>query len=530
MEGAKAALSAGLQRRRELAATRETLELLIDTSHVVSKVERLLGELADPAVAAGSAAERARLMERTASEMNRLHFNASKGSDLALVQALAPRIGAAQRALVEQLRVQLAAGLEQNSKGVIAPCFSAFASVGDVGAAQEVVRRTVIRPVVARVLAALPASAPPNDLRPPLQALSQALPAECASVISLFKSDPGLRGLSFVPEALLSESDAALAEARPQAFSPGVPAAFLANYVAAEQFLALLEGECSTPEALAAFRASAPFSAFLKRWNLSAYFSLRYQEIAAGVEAALAESDKALAHGGGAHAQQHGLSLAVSCAVVDALERCWAKEVFLPQLTDKFFKLALQARRGIYLSCVLCLECGGAVVLPARVCLQARLLTRNGACAGAGALQHVAPRRDARAVPRRRRVRRRGVRRPARGGRRRRVGRHCRGGRPGHGVAGHGEARGGGAGAVHADGPGARRARRGGGAGGGGGGDAGGRRAAAGGGGAARAAARQRHLGLVRGGAEAAPGDHGHVPHDQQAPPHVRESPQQHGW
>lgn len=37
------------------------------------------------------------------------------------------------------------------------------------------------------------------------------------------------------------------------------------------------QGECPTPEALVAFRASPPFASFLKRWNLSAYFSLRYQ-------------------------------------------------------------------------------------------------------------------------------------------------------------------------------------------------------------------------------------------------------------
>lgn len=353
MERAQAALDAGLQRRRELAATRETLELLIDTSHVISKVERLLGELSDPAVAAGSAAERARLMERTASEMNRLHFNAAKGQDLALVQALGPRIAAAQKTLVQQLKQQLAVGLEQNSKGVIAPCFSAFASVGDMSAAQEVVKRTVVRPVVAKVIAGLPASAPANDLRPALQALTKALTAECASIIALFKSDAGLRGLSFIPEALLAEADAALAEARPQAFSPGVPAAFLANYLASEEFLAMLEAECPTPEALAAFRASPPFAAFLKRWNLSAYFSLRYQEIASGVEAVLGESDKALAlaaTGAQVHAQ-HGLALAVSCAVVEALERCWGKEVFVPQLTDKFFKLALQARKRLGLRC-----------------------------------------------------------------------------------------------------------------------------------------------------------------------------------
>ena len=64
----------------------------------------------------------------------------------------------------------------------------------------------------------------------------------------------------------------------PGAFSPGVPAAFLTNYAAVVAFLEGLEAaHIRTRRQLDAFRAAPAVAAFLRRWNLSVYFSLRFQ-------------------------------------------------------------------------------------------------------------------------------------------------------------------------------------------------------------------------------------------------------------
>ena len=60
-------------------------------------------------------------------------------------------------------------------------------------------------------------------------------------------------------------------------FSPGVPAAFLANYQAASSFLEGLERRCTLHADVEAFRASPAVDSFLKRWKLPVYFSLRFQ-------------------------------------------------------------------------------------------------------------------------------------------------------------------------------------------------------------------------------------------------------------
>lgn len=100
VEGSLLALQSGLRQRAEAAAAREVLELLLDTFHVVSKVEKLIKELpsmlADLSNGDLNSAEKdhlsngisfqhtengtnpreaqSMLLERIASEMNRLKF------------------------------------------------------------------------------------------------------------------------------------------------------------------------------------------------------------------------------------------------------------------------------------------------------------------------------------------------------------------------------------------------------------------------------------------------------------------------
>lgn len=82
-------LQHGLQRRQGVAAARELLELLQDTVHVMSKVEKLLGEVQSPMgsngqslVADDELEGRCRLLDRVCGEVSRINFYAAKGQVL----------------------------------------------------------------------------------------------------------------------------------------------------------------------------------------------------------------------------------------------------------------------------------------------------------------------------------------------------------------------------------------------------------------------------------------------------------------
>ncbi|KAG8098937.1 hypothetical protein GUJ93_ZPchr0013g36975 [Zizania palustris] len=103
---ALAALRAGLEQRASATAARELLELLLDTSHVVSKAisgnKGYSGNaITPPIVDAGIDVRETQsiLLERIASEMNRLKFYTSHAQNLPFIENLEKRVQGATKLL-----------------------------------------------------------------------------------------------------------------------------------------------------------------------------------------------------------------------------------------------------------------------------------------------------------------------------------------------------------------------------------------------------------------------------------------------
>ncbi|CAI7893679.1 unnamed protein product [Closterium sp. NIES-54] len=488
---APAALEDGLARRAEAATARQILELLLDTSNVLSKVEKLLLELhampdapppppssasasssssapaaptasASPAkrppasisaaaarngpikggdgegsageeggdagagVGAGRYAEReleearSRLLERIASEMNRLNFYVAKGKDLPFVRSVEGRIRQASSTLAAHLRRCLERGLHQRWRRVVYHCLRAFASLDAAADAEELFRRAVVAPLVAQALLAaavggaggggagggkqqqqdLAPSSPKSPSSPTAagaagdllqvvyERIEGAVSEACQFVVGIVASaDAGLHVFQFLAASVLKEVAAALHRSHAAAFSPGRPAQFLLNYKASLDFLAFLEGFCSSRESLASFRAHPCYTDFLKGWNLAVYYASRpldahlsllppppptpslppllppsrapshppsphnahsFREIAGLLDDALvpppASSAAAAARVAVQRAAAPGMGVGLQASVVlwEALQRCWHPAVFIPCIADKFLRLTLQ--------------------------------------------------------------------------------------------------------------------------------------------------------------------------------------------
>ena len=78
---------------------------------------------------------------------------------------------------------------------------------------------------------------------------------------------------SFFPEVAEQLDDSGAAAA---VFSAGNPDKFHANYVAGADFLADLERELGSLEAVEAFRETRSYRTFVGRWNLPIYFQIRW--------------------------------------------------------------------------------------------------------------------------------------------------------------------------------------------------------------------------------------------------------------
>jgi hypothetical protein len=461
---ALAALQAGLARRAALAERRATLQLMVDATHAVAKVERLLSELAAVSAADEEASETGRdaladgatdaldapgtprastagsalplppgesgggggggaaaaLLERAAAEATRLQLFLSRGGALPFVSALRPRANAASAALGGALRRATRRALRRRDAGAARDGLVSLAALHGGADAEALVAEALVRPIVLETLAENAAAAAAGgaggagaaadasssaadaprasasgasaaaELAPVFEALQRALERRAGFLLALCRGADAPRGLCLPANALLCEVDAALAVQRAAAFSPGRPAAFRANHAAARAFLAWLEGAaCGDDASAAALRAAPATDAFLRRWNLAAYFSLRFADVAGALEAALpppapgAPLARAPAPAAGG---ELGFALAPAAAAAAALRRCWAEDVYIPALADKFLTLSLQvaARAATWLAAG-ALRRGAADASAAAAAAAAASAAPGGAGAGGGA-------------------------------------------------------------------------------------------------------------------------------------------------
>jgi len=331
------AVELGLHQRQEAASTRSTLERMLHTANVLAKVEKLLAELkTEEETSCGMDADaHARLLERIASEVNRLKFYAANSQGFPLVEAMLPRIRHAEEELINSLRACLRSALERRDQVVSLHCLLAYAAMDDAAGGEADVRNVLIIPAVRKLLSAIPASSDVNLL---YKKLYDGLKKECAFFMELIHHQhAGMNMFDFLGNSLLSELDAALSELHPAMFSAGVPATFLANYNASLRFLEKLETHCLTRAALQAFRSSAAMTSFLKRWNQNVYFKLRFQEIAGALDKALAGNPMVKSQG-----PDPQFALEVTGVVWQRMQQCWAADTYLPALSDRFLRMSLQ--------------------------------------------------------------------------------------------------------------------------------------------------------------------------------------------
>ncbi|KAJ8748117.1 hypothetical protein K2173_012885 [Erythroxylum novogranatense] len=309
VEGSLVALRNGLKQRSEAASAREVLELLLDTFTLSKsfvylicsvgfverviflclKVEKLIKELpslpADWSSGDVSSAERnamsngsslqsmengtnvretqSMLLERIASEMNRLKFYIAHAQNLPFIQNMEKRIQSASLLLDASLGHCFVDGLEHRDENAIYNClYNSCCSIYTENHSTWTIRMV--------------AGAPGDGLQNDYEQIKQHIEADCKFLLEISSTEnSGLHVFDFLANSILKEVLSAIQKGKPGAFSPGRPSEFLMNYRSSLEFLAYLEGYCPSRSAVAKFRAQAVYADFMKQWNIGVYFSLR---------------------------------------------------------------------------------------------------------------------------------------------------------------------------------------------------------------------------------------------------------------
>ncbi|OMO52866.1 COG2 complex component [Corchorus capsularis] len=373
VEGSLFALKNGLSQRAEATAAREVLELLLDTFHVVSKVEKLIKEL--PTVASdwsngdvnsvqkknalslqhvenGTTNLRetqSMLLERIASEMNRLNFYIAHAENLPFIQNMEKRIRSASLLLDASLGHCFVDGLEHRDANAIYNCLRAYAAVDNTSSAEEIFRTTIVAPLIQNIIphgssGGVVAGTSGDELENDYQQMKKYVENDCKFLLDIASAEnSGLHVFDFLANSILKEVLSAIQKGKPGAFSPGRPKEFLKNYKSSLDFLAYLEGFCPSRAAATKFRSEPVYVEFMKQWNVNVYFTLRFQEIAGALDSALAAPSLVLVQNSNSDEENsQNLTLKQSVTLLESLRSCWSEEVFLLSFSDKFLRLSLQ--------------------------------------------------------------------------------------------------------------------------------------------------------------------------------------------
>ncbi|KAK0461060.1 COG complex component [Desarmillaria tabescens] len=121
-------------------------------------------------------------------------------------------------------------------------------------------------------------------------------------------------------------------------FSAGKPDVFRKNHEITQAFIRSLEFLAPSVHSVECMRAHNVYTAFERRWQLPVYFQMRWKEIVARLEDSLSNTRIEPTSAKGSAPFVTTQAAAIWMAVV----ACWSAEIYIPDLSYRFWRLTLQ--------------------------------------------------------------------------------------------------------------------------------------------------------------------------------------------
>ena len=285
---------------------------------------------------------RSQHLERISSEYSRLKYYLSKGKGLSFLSNLEDQLKALDSKFFALLDTCASTAFEKRHMPTIQRCINAYNSVGSPKAAEQIFQTAIIRPILAQVLALSfsDSSNPHSQTKSIAEVYAGILDQVQAQAGEIMESINGQLSDNYnscnIAVAIVAETDKAVSTSMQSIYSPGIPKAFHANYVASVNFLQKVAGYCPSSALKKEFQESSAVRSFLQRWNLTVYNSLMFQDIASRFEKHIAGKEVSMSASG------DPFHLSASRVLFECLMRAFAADVFLPSLATKFSRLGFQ--------------------------------------------------------------------------------------------------------------------------------------------------------------------------------------------
>ncbi|KAF5370825.1 hypothetical protein D9758_001986 [Tetrapyrgos nigripes] len=120
-------------------------------------------------------------------------------------------------------------------------------------------------------------------------------------------------------------------------FAAGRPNEFRKNHDLTQAFIRSLESLAPSGHAIETMRSHPVYIAFEKRWQLPVYFQMRWKEIVTKVEETLGPQVELCPK-----IEKNNFVTIQGSAAWIAISACWSAEIYMPELSHRFWRLTLQ--------------------------------------------------------------------------------------------------------------------------------------------------------------------------------------------
>lgn len=346
MNEAIQAVEEKIRQQQEIQKKKACLQRLMNITHSVEKIEQLLGishSAGSPNISATNTSTAGQLsgplIERVATEFNKLQFYVTKSKGLPLVEKIKPRIANITTTLQYSLEGSFLEGLEQEDVGMLRQCLRTYALIDKIRDAENLFRQHVVKSYMEEVISEIFLRSNSHGLEGMFNKVLDFVPTHCHILRNITcpgtSSGEMVRGYDFLVNAVWPEIVANLEARTPSIFAPGNPEMFHQKYLVSQLFLERFEMLCATQASVQRLRSHPSYHTFSTKWSLPVYFQIRFQEIAGALETALVT-------GLNSPAESSEWKLQASHTLWTGLQRCWSEDVYLPALLHRFWKLSLQ--------------------------------------------------------------------------------------------------------------------------------------------------------------------------------------------
>lgn len=342
MDKAISAVEEKLRKRQQIKQGKACLQRLMNITQSVDKIERLLGiQSTDKDEGPSHAGPLdGQLIERVATEFNKLQFYVTKSRGLPLVDKIKPRIANITTTLQISLEGSFLEGLADANTEILKQCLRTYTLIDKIRDAENLFRQHTVKPYMEEVITEQFIKSNHNGLRGMFDKILQFIPQHCkiltdvTSKVSVGSSDI-VRGYDFIVNSVWPEVVSNIEAKTSSIFAPGNPNIFHAKYLLSMEFLEKFEHQCGSQASVRRLRDHQSYHTFINKWSLPVYFQIRFQEIAGNFESGLFTAFNKSPAGSPFH-------LNCSHQLWTGLQHCWEEEIYLVPLSHRFWKLNLQ--------------------------------------------------------------------------------------------------------------------------------------------------------------------------------------------